>query len=182
MPQPDESPDAMPKDSPNRQLWRDCQNMDAAEDEAARLLDLAAYADGTLDEDERDRVAQLLAADAEAAADVAAARALAGADTGSADERIVARAAALVPETAAQAGIMLPFRRAARRPNLQWAAGWASLAAGLAVASWLGFAMGADASLAFHSPDQAISQEGPLPDLLDPTSGFLGNLADGRQT
>ena len=46
-----------------RSLWRRCQSADAPMDEAARLLDLAAFAEGLLDEEEHDRVAADLAAD-----------------------------------------------------------------------------------------------------------------------
>ncbi len=62
-----------PEQGPNpvdRRLWQRCRMMDADEDEAARFLDLAAFADGLLDIEERERVAALLAADPEAAADV----------------------------------------------------------------------------------------------------------------
>ena len=47
--------------SSDRDLWRRSCLTDAPEDEAARLLDLAAFADGLLEPDERDRVAALLA-------------------------------------------------------------------------------------------------------------------------
>ena len=59
-----------------RALWRRCQSADAPMDEAARFLDLAAFAEGLLDEEEHDRVAADLAADPVATADVAAALAL----------------------------------------------------------------------------------------------------------
>ncbi len=88
-----------PEQEPNpadRSLWQRCRVLDAAEDETARFLDLAAYADGLLDIEEEDRVAALLAADPEAAADVAAARALASAELMSAGlGRIIARASAI---------------------------------------------------------------------------------------
>ena len=60
-----------------RALWRRCQEADAPVDEAARFLDLAAFADGLLDEEEHDRVAADLAADLAAAGDIAAARQIA---------------------------------------------------------------------------------------------------------
>jgi len=45
-----------------RALWQRSCRTDAPEDEAARLLDLAAFADGRLETDERDRVAAMVAA------------------------------------------------------------------------------------------------------------------------
>src|SRR5947208_16640581 len=83
----------------DRSLWQRCRLMDAAEDEAARFLDLAAFTDGLLDVEERDRVAALLATDPEAAADVREARALAASEWTSAGlERIIARAGAISPD------------------------------------------------------------------------------------
>jgi len=69
-----------PNPAEDRRLWQRCRTMDAGEDEAARFLDLAAYADGLLDIEERERVAALLAGDPQAAADVRAAQALADAE------------------------------------------------------------------------------------------------------
>ncbi len=82
----------------DRALWRRAAATDAPEDEAARLLDLAAFADGLLDPDERERIAALLAAYPAAAADVAAARAIPGDALPGGLERIIARACALVPD------------------------------------------------------------------------------------
>src|SRR5437763_10262301 len=88
-----------PNPAEDRRLWQRCRTMDANEDEAARFLDLAAYADGLLDIEERERVAALLTADTETAADVRAAQALAVAERASAGlERIIARASAISPE------------------------------------------------------------------------------------
>ena len=41
----------------DRLLWQRSRTTDAPEDETGRFLDLAAFADGLLDEEERDRVA-----------------------------------------------------------------------------------------------------------------------------
>ncbi|HEV2301909.1 MAG TPA: hypothetical protein VGR91_10110, partial [Stellaceae bacterium] len=57
----------------DRALWRRSLATEAPPDEAEHFLDLAAFADDRLDDDERERVAALLTP--EAAADVAAARA-----------------------------------------------------------------------------------------------------------
>ena len=55
---------------------------------------------------------------------------------------------------------------------------WGSLAAAIAMASWLGFAMGSDTSLAL-SQSGAASDASFLPELLDPGTGFLRDLSDG---
>src|SRR5690348_4371045 len=94
-----EEPEQAPNPAEDRRLWQLCRTMDAEEDEAARFLDLAAYADGLLDIEERERVAALLAADPEAAADVRAAHVLGDVERRSAGlERIVARASAISPD------------------------------------------------------------------------------------
>ena len=170
-----------------RVLWRRCRSADLAMDEGARFLDLAAFADGLLEGEERDRVAATLAADPAAAADVAAARAIAGgrpAPPGGL-ERIILRASALVAEQATGPNRVLPFPpMPARRHRLQGLARWGSLAAAIIVASWLGFAMGSGASLELSQPAQPnqAGVDSLLPELLDPASGFLRDLGEGRQT
>jgi len=84
--------------SPDRALWRRSCRTEAPEDDVARFLDLAAFADGLLEPDEHDRVAAFLARDPATADDVAAARKI---DGGAVEpparlERIVARASAMV--------------------------------------------------------------------------------------
>jgi hypothetical protein len=154
----------MEEPSAGRELWRRCCASDAPEDEAAWLLDLAAFAEGRLDDDERERVAALLARDPAAIADIAAARALAG-GTGnpSAGGRVVA------------------FPAPAGRRALPGLARWASLAAAVAFAGWLGFAMGSDTGLAFSQPGQA-GGEGFLNDALDPGIGLWRDLGEGQRT
>jgi anti-sigma factor RsiW len=164
----------------DRILWRRAGALDVPADEAARWLDLAAMAEDRLDEDERARIEALLAADPDAAEDVAAARRLAAdaADAPAASERVVARALALVPD----GGNVIAFRWPARRRLLPDLARWSSLAAAVALAGWLGFAMGSDASLHYTQLTQP-SPESAFPDLLDPSSGFLlRDLGDGAQT
>ncbi len=172
----------------DRRLWQRCRMIDAPEDEAARFLDLAAFADGRLDAEEQDRVAALLAADPSAAADVRSARTLDGTEEGSTDlEPIIARACAILPgEDRRDADhwrrrvIALAPRRS-RRPLVQSFAQWGSIAAAIAVASWLGFAMGSDTSLALSNPRQP-SDTGFLPELFDPASSFLRDLGEGLRT
>src|ERR1700722_20938615 len=81
----------------DRELWRRSQETDAAPDEAEQLLDLAAFADNRLDDDdETTRIAELVARDGDAAADVAAAQVLDGvtaADDQGAHRRDVERGA-----------------------------------------------------------------------------------------
>ena len=176
----------------DRILWRHASALDSPEDDAARWLDLAALAEGrpgALDEEERARLEALIAAHPAAAEDVAAARRLAAvaAALPDVDERIVACALSLVPE----AGNVVAFPAPARRrrvlsgrvlPDL---ARWTSLAAAMALASWLGFAMGSGASLGYAQLSQPSppSQDSLLPDLLDPSTGFLlHDLGEGGQT
>jgi anti-sigma factor RsiW len=162
-------------------LWQRCRTIDAAEDEAARFLDLAAYAEGLLDIEERGRVAALLAADPEAAADVRAAHALVAAERTSAGlERIIARASAISPDTGSAGGKVIPLAPRQGR-LLQSLAQWGSLAAAIALAGWLGFAMGSDTSLALSDHRQP-SDTGLLPELFDPGTGLLRDLGEGLRT
>jgi len=128
-----------------RALWRRSRETDAPFDEAEYLLDLAAFADNRLDDDDTARMAALVARDVTASEDVAAARALTAAEM-AADERIVARAAALVDHTRPEA-LVLSFtpRPAIARP---WygAATWSGLAAAIVFAGWLGFDLGSGLS------------------------------------
>lgn len=167
----------------DRALWRRSRDADAPADEAAHFLDLAAYAEGRLDTDDDARVAALIAADPTAAGDVEAARALAAAVAPPPPglERIVARAVRLVAKTPERR--VIPFAPARRRP-LYAVAQWASLAAAIVFASWLGFAMGSDFSHAYSNSqaEQAIGDEGYMPELLDPSTGFMRELAEDLQT
>ena len=184
MSRPYEEPDETLEWSSGRALWQRSRITDAPEDEAARFLDLAGFADGLLEPDERDRVAALLAADPSAAADVAAARALAGGVDGPplGLERTVARACAILPGLPTVPGRVVAFAPLPwRRRIIHGLAQWGSLAAAIAVASWLGFAMGSDASLALSEPAQP-SDAGFLPELLDPGSGFLRDFSESLRT
>src|SRR5712691_5633944 len=79
-------------------LWQKSRLLDIPEDDSERFLDLAGFADGQLDPDDRERVAEWLARDPIAAGDVAAARALAAAaeQVEAAPQSIIARASSLV--------------------------------------------------------------------------------------
>jgi anti-sigma factor RsiW len=172
----------------DRRLWQRSRVIDAPEDEAARFLDLAAFADGRLDAEDQDRVAALLAADPDAAADVRSARMLDGTEEGSTDlEPISARAGAILPDAGHPDADQWRGRvvglapRRSRRPLVQSFAQWGSIAAAIAVASWLGFAMGSDASRALSNPYQP-SDAGFLPELFDPASSLLRDLGEGLRT
>lgn len=168
---------------PDGALWQRSRGTDAPEDETERFLDQAAYADDRLDADERDRVAELLARDPEAAADIAAARAFAATEQfETPPDAIVARACALVPDRAAPGAEIIPFPARQRRvPGLQGMARWGSLAAAIAMASWLGFSLGTDASLSLATRGQG-GDEGLLRELIEPPAGLLRDLGDGAQT
>ena len=166
----------------DRQLWQRCRLADAPEDEAARYLDLAAFAEGRLETDEEERVAAWLPADPETAADVRAARTLTSVDEASTElQRVIARACALVPEADSVPGRVIPFVRRRGGPAARVMAEWGSIAAAIALASWLGFSMGSDTSLALTSTQQP-SETSFLPDLFDSTSGFLRDLGEGLRT
>jgi hypothetical protein len=178
----DEEREQRPDPAADRWLWERCRSADAPWNEAGRFLDLAAFADGCLVEEEHDRVAALLAVDPEAAADVRAARALSGTDPRVAGlERIVARACRILHDAASGRGrvVALPVRQ--RRRMVHAFAQWGSLAAALVLASWLGFALGTDTSLALSEPRQP-SDASFLPELLDPATGFLRDLGEGSRT
>ena len=144
---------AQPPAPPDRDLWRRSQNTETPRDEDEYLLELSAYADGRLDEDDSARIAALIAHDDEAAADVAAARVLAAATMSAADAAIVARAQSLVGTMAggslaggtsvdAPTAELIAFpARSGRRPWFS-AASWSSLAAAMVLAGWLGFDLG----------------------------------------
>jgi anti-sigma factor RsiW len=166
----------------DRALWRRCRIADAPEDEQLCFLDLAAFAEGGLDPDEHDRITALLQADPVAAADVAAARVVPG-DIGyypAAIDRIVARAVAL-PSALADRRRILPFPRRHPQVVLRGLAQWGSLAAALAIAAWLGFTMGSDASLALIHPG-LTGQDASVIELFDPATGFLHDMPAGVQT
>jgi anti-sigma factor RsiW len=166
--------------SPGLALWQRSCRTDAPEDETARFLDLAAFAEGRLETDDHDRVAAMLAVDPAAAGDVAAARALAGGITPSDGlDRIIARACAILPDNPVVQGEVLTFRLPRQHRSLvHGLTRWGSLAAAIAMASWLGFAMGSDTSLAL-SQRGAASDASFLPELLDPGTGFLRDLSEG---
>jgi anti-sigma factor RsiW len=167
----------------DRLLWQRSRTTDAPEDETGRFLDLAAFADGLLDEEERDRVAALLTGDPNAAADVRAARGLEPAElTPAALERVIARACAIITDAnPARGNVVALSPRQHRLRIVHEFAQWGSLAAALVLASWLGFAMGTNTSLALSAPGQP-SEASFLPELFDPPTGLLRDLGEGLRT
>jgi anti-sigma factor RsiW len=173
-----------PTGLPDSTLWRRSRLTDAAEDEVARLLDLAGFADGRLDPDEQERVAEWLAGDPAAAADVAAARSCAAAiePFAPAPEAVIARACALVGGGAQTRDNLVAFpprRQQSRR--LSGTVQWGSLAAAVALAAWLGFTLGIGASRTMVLNDRPAAG-GLLNELLDTQTGVLGDLGEGSQT
>jgi anti-sigma factor RsiW len=168
----------------DRALWQRSVTAETIENEGERFLDLAGFADDCLDPEEHDRVAERLARDPDASADVTAACALVGGGGGFAimPAHLVERACALVSEPEPERGrvILFPGPRLSS-PTLPGIARWASLAAAVMVASWLGFALGTDFSAYFGQTDQA-SEDGFLRDMLDPSTAFLRDLTPGSQT
>jgi anti-sigma factor RsiW len=171
---------------PDAALWRRSRTVDIREGaaEAERYLELAGFADGRLDPDDRARVAEWLAGDPVAGGDVAAARALAARAERleAAPQSVVARAATLVDGGAPQRGTVVAFPPSRRgRPRLQGVARWGGLVAAMAFASWLGFTLGMDTSLSFSQSNQT-SEDGFLREFLDPSTGFMRDLTEGQQT
>jgi len=178
----DEEPRSRPNPGSDRALWQKCRVTDAPQDEGTRFLDLAAFADRLLDTEDQERVAAWLANNPEAAADVRAARTLdASAESSENLENIIARACAISPQAPREPSQILELvpRRGTR--FVRSFAQWGSLAAAIAVASWLGFAMGSDATLALSQPRQP-SDASFFPELFDPASGFLRDLGEGTRT
>lgn len=168
---------------PDDALWQRSRMVDAIEDDATRFLDLAGFADGALDADDHERVAEWVGKDPDAAGDVAAARAAARADHSvPVPEPVMARACALVASHEPRGGSVIPLRpRLRTMPALRLAASWGSLAAAMAVVGWLGFNLGMDTSLSVAAVGQP-SDEGFLQELVDPSSGFLRELNEGVQS
>jgi hypothetical protein len=177
----DDEPEQRPDPEADRRLWQGCRDADAPQDELGRFLDLAAVADGLLVDEDRDRVTALLEADPDAAADVQTARELRVESPDKAElERIITRACRipLDPSAARDRVVTLAPRR---RRVVYDVAQWGSLAAALALASWLGFSLGTDASLALTQSRQP-SEAGFLPEIFDPAPGILRDLGEGLRT
>lgn len=137
-----------------RGLWQRWRTLSKAEPPAPNALALAAYAEFRLDEAAAELVENWLAAHPEALADIAAARALMRERPDRADDKMIARASALV---ASSSGTVVPFRRSA--PGWRNALAWSSVAASLIATSLVGFALGSDAyqNLSRNQATDAVS-------------------------
>jgi len=165
----------MPED---REVWCRSQEIEAAPDEAAHLMDLAAFADNRLDDDDAARVAALLARDEAAAGDVAVARALASATMLAADAAVIARAEALVDEDRPEA-VLIAFPARPTVPRWYNAASWSGLAAAVVLAGWLGFDLGSGLSNA--PPFGQQTDTASTSDLLDPAPLLLRDFTESSQ-
>jgi hypothetical protein len=160
-------------------LWRTWKAAESGADSsraAAALPDaltLAGFADGRLAGAEHAAVAAILAENADLAADAAAAATSAPVeDSDPVLAGIIARAEALV---AAPSDVVVPFRKpAGDGTSWRFAARWGSLAASIAVVSWLGFALGNDAYGNLTALElRASAPTGAADELLDPPAGFF---------
>jgi hypothetical protein len=168
-------------DIADRLLWQRSCVTDAVEDDYDRFLDMAAFADGRLDSDERERIAEWLHSHKEAAGDIVAARALANAGTYQTLSKTgLARASALVGDTSlSPRGTVLAFPVGpGRRSGLAAIAQWGGLAAAMVVAGWLGFTLGVDASgmLARNGPGP---DDGVVQELFGSSPAFFRDMTGG---
>jgi hypothetical protein len=172
----------LPPATPDRTLWRLSQDIETNPAETERFLDLAGFVDNRLDDDERERVAALIAGDPVAAADAAAARVLLASTLPATSDDIIVRAAGLVGASASESGqasgeiVAFPPQRRAQRRLWPTAASWSSLAAAIAFACWLGFDLGGDlpgiASITRPSDDLGASE------LIDPAPLALRDFSE----
>ena len=162
--------------------------VEVVEDERARLLDLAAFAEGRLDPEERERIAEWLRSHPDSAPDIDAARVLASAARQETiSETAVARACALVGAAMPsrqgaprRLGSVVAFRaREGRGPVLATIAQWGSLAAALVVAGWLGFTLGMDTSGMLARGGGPGSDDGVAQDLFGSSPAFFRDLTGG---
>lgn len=166
--------------SADQDLWQICRETEATEDETAQLLELAAFADGTLDEDDRERVAARIAADPEAMADIAAARLLADAAPAAASAEVVARACAAHPAATARPAQIVRFPLIRRAANWNGVTQWGSLAAAVMVAGWLGFNLGTDTWSSYSQVSRPGDDQ--IRELLDPSANFMRDLTEASRS
>jgi hypothetical protein len=182
---------ARPPGSPGWLWWRRGRERKASAGEASyaeaeRLLDLAGFSDGRLGDDKTRRIAALIARDPHAAADVAVARSLSGVAAPPADDWVIARAVALVDERkadgAGEYGRVLSFPlRPPAPPVWRGATAWSSLAAAIALASWLGFDLGSGVSLLRPLADSNF-EDAATGGVLDPAPPLVRDFTEGWQT
>lgn len=139
-------------------LWRRFRALDRtvrnqAADGTDATHDLAAYADGRLSEIAAEAVEAWLAAHPEALDDLAAARA---AGNAAAPERVLDRAAALVPSSSTDAQV-IPFRRAATSYAWRVHVARIAVAACLVLTGLVGFTLGSSVYGNLFSSSDSVS-------------------------
>ena len=152
--------------SSDRDVWRRSCLIDAPEDEVARLLDLAAFADGFLQPDERDRVAALLAEDFAGSRRCRGGPSTPRCVSVGRSRRAVARACALAPDEL-NLRVVAFVPPSPRRHIFHGLAQWGSLAAAIVLASWAGLCHGSDMSRTLRGPLPS-NEANFLPELFEP--------------
>jgi anti-sigma factor RsiW len=168
-----------PEDSALWRRWRAAVDAaGAAPLHAPDPLLLAAYAEGRLDEPDRDAVEAWLAAYPDAIDDLLAARRLGRreAEWSAVSEAALARASGLVRDPDPQ---VLPFRQPVRRAPLWRAAiAWGGMAASIAATGLVGFVLGSEAYATLSGGTTIAASQ----DVFDPPSGFLTGLGEESET
>jgi hypothetical protein len=159
-------------------LWERWRNgaQTASDDAAPDPMELAAWADGRLDEVRAEPIEAWLAVHPEALGDAFAAQQAAAAPPppALASDELIGRAAALVPALPENVVRLRPAD--VRAPLWLSAARWGGLAASLVVTSLVGFALGNDAY--FNLTGDQPSVESALHELLDPPLTIFGDDED----
>jgi hypothetical protein len=143
-------------------------------------MDLAAFADHRLADDETGRSAALIARDPDAIEDILVARGAVDPGPAAVDERIITRAVALVPGNSSVGALVIAFpqRRAAVNP---WraAASWSGLAAAMVLAGWLGFDLGSGLP---NAPSLSRGEAASASELTDSALPLVRDFVEGWQT
>jgi anti-sigma factor RsiW len=156
-------------------LWQRWRRAEAGGPED--FMALAAYADGRASDADIAAAERQIGADPDIAADLTAGAEMAAFDVADASlARVVARAEALVERRSAT---IVPFRGSAARPVRRWAE-WTALAASVALAAWLGFALGTDTFASLDSSNVTLNSD--VRDVFDPPSSFFGSFVDQGTT
>jgi hypothetical protein len=168
-------------DLPDPALWQRSRMTDAAEDDAERILDLAGFADGRLDPDDRERVAEWLAGDPRRPA---MSRRRARSPRRPQRNRRPSRWSRGPRSSSIAMSSAACHPLSGHPPRPADAASYrelGSFAAAMAVASWLGFTLGMDTSLSFVQRGQP-GEDGFFSEMLDTSPGFMRDLSEGNQT
>ena len=163
-------------DEQERLMWQRWRAGARAASPAPDALQLAAYAEGRLDETAAEAVENFLAAYPDALNDIAAARTAIETPAIGASDDIITKACALVPARNTRETVV-PFRGA----TVRWhsALAWGSIAASLMAASFVGFTAGSDAyrTLAPTQASESLTGDG-----LESSAGLEVYFADDSGT